>query len=36
LTKEQIREVKEIIKAGAVLFHNTKRLLEKDDLDENE
>ncbi|PFO08984.1 hypothetical protein COJ85_02460 [Bacillus sp. AFS076308] len=36
LTKEQIREVKEIIKNGAVLFHNMKRLIEKDDSDENE
>jgi CBS domain-containing protein len=36
LTKEQIREVKEIIKNGAALFHNMKRILEKDDSDEDE
>ncbi|MEH7095430.1 DUF294 nucleotidyltransferase-like domain-containing protein [Neobacillus vireti] len=35
LTKEQSREVKEIIKNGAALFHHMKRLLEKDDSDEN-
>ncbi|MBT2654855.1 hypothetical protein J7E81_06265 [Bacillus sp. ISL-18] len=35
LTKEQAREVKEIIKNGAALFHHMKRLLEKEDSDEN-
>ncbi|WP_237389677.1 DUF294 nucleotidyltransferase-like domain-containing protein [Bacillus sp. USDA818B3_A] len=36
LTKEQIKEVKDIIRNGAILFHNVKRLLEKDGLDEDE
>ncbi len=36
LTKEQTKEVKEIIKNGAALFYNIKRLLEKEGLYENE
>ncbi|MBM7650764.1 DUF294 nucleotidyltransferase-like domain-containing protein [Neobacillus cucumis] len=36
LTKEQIRELKDIIKNGAALFHHMKRLLEKDGSNEDE
>lgn len=36
LTKDQTKEVKEIIKNGAALFHHIKRLLEKDGSDEDE
>ncbi|WP_040206112.1 DUF294 nucleotidyltransferase-like domain-containing protein [Neobacillus jeddahensis] len=36
LTKEQTKEIKEIIKNGAALFHHVRRLLEKDDTDGDE
>ncbi|MDQ1147558.1 CBS domain-containing protein [Bacillus sp. SORGH_AS 510] len=31
LTKDQTREVKDIIKSGSALYHNVRKLLEKDD-----
>jgi len=36
LTKEQTKEVKDIIKNGAALFHNVRKLLEREGLYENE
>jgi CBS domain-containing protein len=36
LTKEQVKEVKEILKNGAALFNNVRKLLEKEGLYENE
>jgi CBS domain-containing protein len=36
LTREQTKEMKEIIKNGAALFHHVRKLLEKDDIDEDE